>query len=77
MSRQSHLPYSQRLTFSPREAGALLGCSEKLIRTQIQEGILPATRLGKRILIPKAAVDALAQIGQKDAAPRRALRAMS
>lgn len=68
--------YTHRLTLSPREAAALLGVSQTLIRTQIQEGIIPVTRLGKRLLIPRAAIETLAQTGEQSKTARPSLRAL-
>ena len=45
---------AQRLTLTVAEAAELLGVSRWLIQQQVGRGALPAVRLGRRILIPRA-----------------------
>ncbi len=43
-----------RPTLTVAEAAELLGVSRWLIQQQVAQGALPAVRLGRRILIPRA-----------------------
>jgi excisionase family DNA binding protein len=49
---------TKKKALSVREAAEALGVSERLVRTAIDDGVLPALRLGRRILIPMDAIDA-------------------
>lgn len=44
----------QRPTLTVAEAARLLGVSRWLVQQQVSCGVLPAVRLGRRILIPRA-----------------------
>ena len=44
----------QRPTLTVAEAATLLGVSRWLVQQQVSCGVLPAVRLGRRILIPRA-----------------------
>jgi excisionase family DNA binding protein len=50
---------SQRLAYSIREAAACLGVHPLTVRAAISRGELRTIRLGRRILIPRSAVDEL------------------
>ncbi len=56
----------ERLVFTVAEAGALLGVSRAFAYELVARGELPVIRLGRRILVPKAAllqmVDAASRI---------------
>jgi excisionase family DNA binding protein len=54
------------LTFSVEEAARLLGISPGLAYQLVHRGELTAIKLGRRILVPRHAVEAL--IGQPDTA---------
>lgn len=54
----STLPFGQRIAISPGEAAALLGVSETYIREQIALGTIPASRMGRRWLIPRQVIEA-------------------
>ena len=47
------------LTVSVEEAGRILGISRGAAYTHARDGSLPTIRLGKRLLVPKAALDKL------------------
>ncbi len=49
---------TQRLTVSAREAGAMLGVSDRVVWRQVRLGRLPAVRVGKRVYIPVEALRA-------------------
>jgi excisionase family DNA binding protein len=55
----------QRLDYSVAEAGALLGISRAFAYELVARGELPVIRLGRRRLVPKAALCAL--VGSQDA----------
>jgi excisionase family DNA binding protein len=48
-----------RLTVTVPEAGELLGISRGLAYELVQRGELPAVRLGRRIVVPVRAIEAL------------------
>jgi excisionase family DNA binding protein len=47
----------ERLLISAREAALLLGIGRDTAYALIREGRLPALRIGRRILVPKAALE--------------------
>ena len=53
--RRSNDP--QRLTLSVEEAGRILGISRGAAYARAEDGSLPTIRLGKRLLVPKRALD--------------------
>lgn len=50
---------SERLTVTVEEAGKLLGISRNNAYVLATKGELPTIRLGKRLLVPKAAIEKL------------------
>ena len=48
-----------RLTVSVEQAGRILGISRGSAFHYAREGVIPTIRLGKRLLVPKAALDRL------------------
>ena len=50
----------ERLVYSVAEAGALLGISRAFAYELVARGELPVIRLGRRRLVPKAALSSLA-----------------
>jgi excisionase family DNA binding protein len=48
---------SERLTFTVEEAGELLGISRALAYEMARTGRLPTLRFGKRIVVPKKAIE--------------------
>ena len=50
---------TERLTYTVDEAGRLLGISRNSAYQRAAEGQLPTIRLGRRLLVPKAALDRL------------------
>ena len=53
------LPTDQRLTLTIPEACQALGIGETMLRQMIREKQLPILRLGRRVLVPRQAVEAL------------------
>jgi excisionase family DNA binding protein len=49
----------ERLTFTVEEAGELLGISRALAYEMARTGRLPTLRFGKRIVVPKKAIENL------------------
>jgi excisionase family DNA binding protein len=49
----------QRLTISVEEAGRLLGISRGLAYELVNRGDIPSVRLGRRIVVPRRALDRL------------------
>jgi excisionase family DNA binding protein len=64
---QPHLPSARKcaggdsicLTVSVEEAARMLGISRGAAYTHARDGSIPTIRLGKRLLVPKAALDKL------------------
>ncbi len=50
-------PIEDRLVFTVEEAAQLLGISRSFAYEAVQRGGIPAMRIGRRILVPKAALD--------------------
>ena len=53
---------AQRLTVSVEEAGRILGISRGAAYARAGDGSLPTVRLGKRLLVPKVALEKMLQI---------------
>lgn len=49
----------ERLTLTVEEAAGLLGISRALAYELVARGEIPCLRLGRRIVIPRQAIDAL------------------
>jgi excisionase family DNA binding protein len=56
---QSEETDSERRTVSVEEASRILGISRGAAYTHARDGSIPTIRLGKRLLVPKAALDKL------------------
>lgn len=50
---------SERLTISVQETAAMLGISRGLAYQMVHEGKIPAVRFGRRLLVPKHALENL------------------
>lgn len=48
---------SEKLTFTVPEAGGVLGISRNSAYSLVAQGNIPAIRLGKRLVVPKAALE--------------------
>jgi excisionase family DNA binding protein len=57
------IPSTPRLTLSVEEAADALGISRALAYEAVKNGQIPHIRIGKRILVPKAALDRLLGAG--------------
>ncbi len=56
-ARMDHQP--ERLVYTVEEAGRLLGVSRTTAYECVRTGQLPSVRLGRRIVVPRAAIEAL------------------
>lgn len=65
MSEMTAEPTVERLTFTVREVAERLGVGTRLIERMCQSGELAHLRLGRRILIPAATVEALVTSAQE------------
>lgn len=59
---QGNLAPSDRLTIRVEEAAKLLGISRGAAYARANDGSLPTIRLGKRLLVPKAALDKMLEM---------------
>jgi excisionase family DNA binding protein len=58
-------PVENRLVFTVEEAAQLLGISRSFAYEAVQRGEIPSMRIGRRILVPKAALQRLLeQVGE-------------
>jgi excisionase family DNA binding protein len=64
-------PVGDRLVFTVEEAAAVLGISRSFAYEAVQRGEIPSMRIGRRILVPKAALAKLLD------APRPSIRGES
>ena len=66
----SQSPFDRRLALTISEAAVRLGVHRETLRAAIDRGEIPAVRLGRRWLVPIAAIDQLlADTGTGDAGP--------
>ncbi len=54
---------TERMTLSIKEAAYALGISESMAYKMAGDGRLPSTRFGRRVLVPRTAVNELASGG--------------
>ena len=59
MANSAVLPTKSRLTVSLAEAAAMLGISARSMRRLSSTGEVPVVRLGRRVLVARADLDAL------------------
>lgn len=55
--KREHQSLEDRLTLTPVEAAALVGCRAEWIREAVRRGELPARRFGNRIKISRDALE--------------------
>lgn len=53
---------SERLTMTVDEAAAALGISRNLAYELVERGELPSVRLGRRLVVPKRALERLLEV---------------
>ena len=58
---------TERLVFTVEEAGRLLGVSRTTAYECVRTRQLPSIRLGRRIVVPRAAIEALLACSDTDA----------
>ena len=56
---------TEKLTLTVEEAGALLGISRALAYEMARTGKLPTLRFGKRIVVPKKAIENMLEAADK------------
>lgn len=59
LDNQREASESERRTLTVEEAGRILGISRGAAYARAEDGSIPTIRLGKRLLVPKAALDKL------------------
>lgn len=57
---------NDQVAYTPQQAATLLGVSTPTIRRRMDDGTLPFVKLGPRKLVPKWAIDQIAE-GRKEA----------
>jgi excisionase family DNA binding protein len=55
--RRADVPLAERVALSVEEAGALLGISRDLAYDLVARGELPSVRLGRRLVVPRRALE--------------------
>lgn len=77
--REGFRPFLRRLTdpecltYNPREAAAVIGCSERAVGRWVASGVLPRVANLSNVLIPRVAVEAFALGADPHDALRRAV----
>lgn len=71
LTNTTHDSPTIRLTVSVTEAARLLGIGRTLAYDLVARGALPAVRLGRRVLIPRHAIDTLLASDPRDASNGR------
>jgi excisionase family DNA binding protein len=56
----------RRLTMTVEEAGVALGISRSHAYELVRQGELPSLRLGRRVVVPIAALEALVEVASAD-----------
>ena len=65
------MPTEEKLVYSVEEAGNLLGIGRSGAYEAVRRGDIPTIRIGRRILIPKVALDRmLTDAGQESDGPK-------
>ena len=59
----------RRLTMTVEEAGVALGISRSHAYQLVRQGELPSLRLGRRVVVPIAALEALVEVASADVDP--------
>jgi len=59
MDTRSQQPHDEpaRRTYTMREAQRVIGVGESTLRALVRTGALPSIRIGRRVLLPRRAVD--------------------
>lgn len=61
---------ADRLTVTVEEAAALLGVGRTLAYELVKEGRIPVLRLGKRCVVPRAALTRMLEAAASEGTPR-------
>jgi excisionase family DNA binding protein len=62
-------PLNERLTLTVEEAATLLGISRAFAYEAVTRGEIPSIRIGRRVLVPKAALQRLLGAGREENVP--------
>jgi excisionase family DNA binding protein len=66
---QTKHPNTQGATYSPDELARVLGVARNTVYANLRAGKIPHVKMGRRFVIPRAAVDAwFAAVGQQPTA---------
>ncbi len=60
---------TERLTFTVEEAGEILGISRALAYEMARTGRLPTLRFGRRLVVPKKAIEGMLEASTKANSP--------
>ena len=66
---EAEVPAEERLTYTLTEAARRLGISRALAYEAAHRGELPVCRIGRRVLVPRAALLRLLEDGPADSRP--------
>lgn len=55
----------RKLAYSVEETAQLLDCSKDLVYESIRRGEIPAVHIGRRILVPKLALEKMLEVEHK------------
>jgi excisionase family DNA binding protein len=69
MTNEFAMADDQRLTYEVSEAGRILGLSRQGAYKAVAAGEIPAIRIGRRLLVPKAALHRMIE-GADSSAPK-------
>jgi excisionase family DNA binding protein len=72
VNTKTHQMAQERLTLTVEEAGELLGISRALAYEMARTGQLPTLRFGKRIVVPKKAIESMLERPVASAGPEQA-----
>lgn len=67
--RAVDIPLEERLTLTVEEAGALLGISRAFAYEAVRRGEIPSIRIGRRVLVPKAALRRMLGVDEDETRP--------
>lgn len=69
-----HIPTEQRKTYTVPEAAAVLGIGRTAAYEAVRSGKIPTLRIGKRLLVPRAALERLLENPNAAGSGRDAVR---
>jgi excisionase family DNA binding protein len=66
VKRRSQLATVERRAFSIPESAASLGIPQSSLYKLVREGVVPAVKLGRRLVVPRDALDQLLRSGEQN-----------